>query len=340
MLTAILEQPYLSDAGRAFLAEDLTNALIARLVREASWMKHPEYAGRSIAKPLVICGIPRTGTTALHKILSVDAQFQGLDHWLCRGPKPRPPQESWLQDPRYQDAAELLAKRHAAMPTAKIAHDVLVDEVDECLEVLRLDFVSNFYPSLIGCEDYDRWFQQQDEKPSYRRLADTLRLIGLHDDRTWLLKNPGHFAQMEALLDTFPDARVIVTHRDPVKSIGSLGSVLADPRRLLFQHPDPTKIGPRELAYWGGAKRRTEEVRQRHLTDQFLDVDHRDFHADPIGTVRGIYSHFDLTLAPETEGAMRRWLAANPPAKLGEHRYRLEDYGVTEEDVTEALGEG
>lgn len=340
MLSEHVGSPALSDIGREWYRRELANALVGRLVREDEWKKHPGYKHRGIDEPLVICGIPRTGTTALHKLLSVDSQFQGLDNWLTSWPKPRPPRETWENERGFREAVANLDHMFTLIPQMRVAHEMVADEVDECLEVLRLDFVSNRFPSSFIIPEYDAWFQDQDETPCYRRLADTLRLIGLNDDRTWLLKNPGHFAEMEALLDTFPDARVVITHRDPVKSIPSLGSVLSGMYGLCYTTPELTRIGPRELAYWSKAREKTDAVRRRRPAEQFLDIDHRDFHADPIAIVRHIYTHFGIDLADDTVAAMKEWLAANPAGKHGAHNYRIEDYGVTEQEIRARLGDG
>ena len=326
--------------GRDFWDEEITTALIGRLVREAEWKANPAYRDRSIKAPLVICGIPRTGTTALHKLLSVDPQFQGLDHWLTAWPKPRPPRATWPQEPGFLHAVEILQKRFADVPGMLASHEIVADEVDECLEVLRLDFVANRFPSMTSLPSYDRWFQAQDETPFYRRLADTLRLIGLDDDRTWLLKNPGHFGHLDSLFAVFPDARVVITHRDPVKSIPSLCSVLEHAHRLIDPEADLAKVAKREIAYWTRAKRDTERQRQQLPADRFVDVDHIRFHADPIGVVRQIYGHFGLELAPEVEAGMLAWLKANPADKHGEHHYTLDHFSISAEEIRAALGEG
>lgn len=338
MLATHLGSDAFNTVGREEYREELIVALVGRLVREDTWKKHPDHASRTIARPLVICGIPRTGTTVLHKLLSVDPQFQGLDNWLTSWPISRPPRAEWDDIQGFRDARARLDHFFDLVPELRVSHEMVADEVDECLQVLRLDFVAYSYPASYDLPDYDVWFQAQDERPLYRRLADTIRLIGLHDDRTWLLKNPGHVAQMEALLDAFPDARVIITHRDPVKAIPSLCSVLSGMRRMLYRDPDLKKLGPREIAYWAGAKRRSDAVRQQYAPDQFLDIDHRDFHRDPMGTVRGIYAHFGLELTQGTEQAMLAWLAANPAGKHGEHRYELADYGITKAQIKNAFG--
>ena len=340
MLAEHLASPELTQAGYDYVYGEMVGALVGRLVREDEWKKHPEHKDEKIERPVVICGIPRTGTTALHKVMSMDPQFQGLDNWLTSWPKPRPPRETWAQEKGFQMAKAALEKFFKDVPGMLVTHEMVADEVDECLEVLRHDFVCNRFPSSFNIPEYDAWYQAQDEKPCYRRLADTVRLIGLNDRRTWLLKNPGHFAEMEALLSVFPDARVIITHRDPVKSIPSLTSLLSDLRRMVYKDPDLTLMGPRETAYWGKAKDRTEALRKTLPTGQFIDINHSDFHADPIGAVRKIYDYFGLDLKPEVEQKMKDWLAANPAGKHGKHTYEITDYGVTEQDVRDAMGEG
>lgn len=329
-----------SKPGADFWLEEVENALVGRLVREAEWKRHPEYRTRPISEPLVICGMPRTGTTALHKLLSVDPQFQGLDHWLTTWPKPRPPRAQWENEPGFQNAVRILEKRFANHPGQKISHDVVADEVDECLEILRLDFVTNRFPSMTSIPEYDRWYQQQDETPYYRRLADTIRLIGLHDDRTWLLKNPGHFGHLDSLFAVFPDARVVITHRDPMKSIPSLCSVLSHSHLAMEPNADLKAMAHRELDYWETAKVRTEAVRKQMPREQLLDVDHADFHNNPMGTVKRIYSYFGITLSPEAEGALEGWIAANPKGKHGEHTYDLATYGLDEREIRRRFGEG
>jgi hypothetical protein len=161
-----------------------------------------------------------------------------------------------------------------------------------------------------------------------------LRLIGANEpDTRWLLKNPGHIAQMECLLEVFPDALIVQTHRDPVQAVPSLCSTLHMARRM-FEGDDarPEAIGPRECAYWGDAINRTERLRAMRR-DRFFDVDHRVFHGDPLGTVRKIYAHFGLTLREPVIAGMQRWIAESPTSKHGEHRYKASSYGVSEQQI-------
>ena len=320
--------------GREFGAGTVVGTLAARLHAHEGWKRDPQCLQKPIVKPLVITGIPRTGTTALHKLLSMDPQFQGLEHWLADVPMPRPRREEWERNTHYRTVVANLDAFFRAAPEMRAAHEMTAHEVDECLEVLKHCFVSNRFASGWNVPSYDAWFQQQDERPAYRYFANTLRLIGAHDDRVWLLKNPGHIAQLDALLEIFPDARVVQTHRDPGTALPSLCSVLKMSRVVLEGDAvDSRSIGPRECRYWHEAAMLAIAVRQRSPSRQFFDVDHRRFHAEPMRIVHELYDYYGLTLSAEAEAAMRRWIAANPANRLGEHRYAAADFGLDPNEI-------
>jgi hypothetical protein len=334
LLESMLRDMRFSEIGRQFGMGTVVGTLAARLHTERGWKQRPDYRKVELRRPLVITGIPRTGTTALHKLLSMDPQFQGLEHWLTEAPQPRPPRETWAAHPAFQASVAGLETFFRIMPEMRLAHDIVADEVDECLEVLRQDFVSNRFASGMHVPSYERWFRTQDEAPSYRRFVDVLRLVGVDaPGQRWLLKNPGHVAQMECLLEVLPDACVIQTHRDPVRAIPSLCSTLHMARRMF--EGDAARadaIGPREVEYWATAMDTTARVRAKR-SEQFHDVHHRDFHRDPMGVVRGIYERFDLRLSDEAARGMQAWIDASPTTRHGEHRYRIEDYGITSDQV-------
>jgi len=187
---------------------------------------------------------------------------------------------------------------------------------------------------------YDRWLFRQDEQASYRRYADVLRLIGADEpDKRWLLKNPGHIATMDCLLEVFPDALIVQTHRDPVQAVPSLCSTLHMARRMYEGEAARAEvIGPRELDYWGRAIAATEAIRCRH-PERFFDVDHREFHADPLGTVRRIYRRFELTLSDSARERMQHRIAASAAAGPGVHRYRASSYGLSEQQIRKTFAD-
>lgn len=337
MLVEEMNKLSLDEGARQFWREELIGTLIPRAAREKAFKDHPEWRQGEISKPLVICGLPRTGTTALHKVMSIDSQFQGLENWLSIWPMPRPPRAEWGRHLGYRLAAAILETRGAQIPGLTSQHEVVVDEVDECMEVMKLGFVNNRFPELASIPEYDEFFQAQDELTQYRELAETLKLIGLNDDRPWLLKNPGHFVGIETLLKVFPDARVIVTHRDPLKALASLNSILSHPRKLIEPNLDLRRLGRRDVEYWSKGVDAMRRARATRPSEQFLDVAHSDFHGDPIGTINAIYDHFGLVLDERTEQRMSTWIADNPAGKHGAHTYDPGEYGLNAEEVCAAF---
>jgi hypothetical protein len=168
--------------------------------------------------PLVVTGIPRTGTTALHKLLSMDPQFQGLEQWLIGTPMPRPPRLAWDTNPQFRAAVANQQAFLDAVPALRVSHEVNADEVDECLNLLAQSFVSHYPATGFGLPGYDRWWWQRDETDSYRRYADNLRLIGADaPGQRWLLK-PGHITHLMPCGGVSGCLRH-PTHRDPAKCI-------------------------------------------------------------------------------------------------------------------------
>jgi hypothetical protein len=312
--------------------------LVGRLHSELGWRETPECLEEPIVQPLVIAGIPRTGTTALHSLLAMDPQFQGLQNWIIPNPIVRPPRERWADHPLHRAAVERVAALAAASPKAMRVHTVEADDVDECLALMMQSFVTNQLPSLLDLPSYDAWYLEQDEATSYRRLADNLRLIGHAErEKIWLLKNPTHLLRMQTLLEVLPDARIIHTHREPVATFGSMCSMLAAFRG----NPEPGSpaalaIGPRQLRLYKIATEHTMAVRKGR-PEAFHDVHQSELATDPMGVVHGIYRRFDLELGPEAEHRMQQWIAAHPVNARGEHRYRPEDYGLSDEAIRREL---
>lgn len=312
--------------------------LVGRLHSEQGWAEHPGCLDRAIARPLIITGIPRTGTTALHMLLAMDPQFQALTRWIIPNPIVRPAPHLWADHPLHRAAVRAAQQLHESSPKAMAAHGIGADDVDECLALMLQSYVTNQLPSLLDLPSYDAWFMAQDEAASYRRLADNLRLIGYAEPRkTWLLKNPTHLLRMETLLCEFPDARIIHTHRAVVPTFSSMCSMLAAFRG----DPPPGSaaalaIGPRQLRLYKVATEHTMAVRERH-PGAFHDVHQEALRADPLGVVRGIYEHFELALSPEAETRIRGWIAAHPAIAGEVQRDRLEDYGLTKDGIRREL---
>jgi hypothetical protein len=313
-------------------ARDLAlGPLVGRLWSQAGWQGRPDCLRARLPAPVFIVGIPRTGTTLLHKLLSLDARFQVLQNWILPNPMVRPDRDQWDEfEPfraawvRFDQAPETIRRTHLVRP----------DEADECLSMMAQSFVSNLFGSRAWVPDYDKWFLAQDMTPSFARLADNLRLIGADEaDRPWLLKNPSHVLALPELFAVFPDARIVQTHRDPQVAIGSVVSLLT---KLSGQDPRPRAA--REVALWGEGMRRTTMAR-RNSEHRFYDIFYDELVADPVRVCENLLGWLGLDLEERTRDRMVRWLSENPQGQHGEHRYEPAELGVTQAAVEEHFGE-
>jgi hypothetical protein len=332
-----------TETGRRIAWGQVVTALAARARATAEMNKIPDLDALPVPRPLVITGIPRSGTTALHRLLALDPQFQGLQTWLTDAPMPRPPREAWDAHPMFQRAVRALEARFAATPDLRAAHNMIAEELEECIFILGHSFCSNMWTSGWTVPSYDAWWQAQSEAPAYRYAKRVVQLIGSSDPRRrWLLKNPGHIDNLDLLFASYPDACVVQTHRDPAKAVPSLAALLVQLLRLL-EGPDRLELRARmlirrETAKWAKAVRNADRVRERHA-GQVMDVVHADFHADPIGIVRRIYAFAGLELTHATETAMRQRAQEKPELSHGAHRYDLADFGMSAAEVRDEYGD-
>ena len=334
LLALDVDKPSFTKQGYQFAYQMLVGNLVSRLLTQEGWKLRPDCLNNQITKPLVILGIPRTGTTALHKLLSVDTQFQGLECWLTQFPMPRPPLEDWPASTWYQASVAGLDAMFALVPEIRKAHDIKADDVDECLNILKQDFCSNMFGSSLPVPSYDDWWSEQSEAPSYRRYVKVMQLIGANSpDKKWLLKNPGHLANVDLLLEIFPDACIVQTHRNPVKAIPSVCSTIRYGRMLIEgENVRPDVLGKRELNYWSKAVCHADEIRKR-APQQFFDVTQADFNRDPLAVVESIYDYFGLELTSDTIELMQRRIGLNPERSHGLHSYSIEQFGIEEADI-------
>src|SRR5215468_1876234 len=338
---AVLLDSYARDAGLTAKGTRVTRALlrgalVARLLSEAAWAQHPEYADVGIERPVFVTGLPRTGTTALHRLLTADPANQGLEVWLTQAPQPRPPRETWASNPVFQYIQASFERHHVSYPEFMAVHYMAADQVEECWQLLRQSMRSISYECLAHLPGYSSWLAGQDWTAAYRRHRRNLQLIGLPDaGRRWVLKNPSHLFALDALLRVYPDALVIQTHRAPRTAIASVCSLAAQASAGWSATFRGEVIGRDQLETWAYGLDRFTEARARHDPAQFYDIEYDDFVAKPMGTVAAVYRHFGLTLGGRAADAMRALCEQNPGAGGPGHHYALSDFGLTGEQVDE-----
>lgn len=342
LLQSMDYDPRFSEAGRRIAWGQVIGVLNSRVHAIRAMKQHPEYADQRVPAPVVITGVPRTGTTALHRLMAVDPRFQGLQTWLLDSPMPRPPAETWADYPEFQRTLAELEARHGAAPGMQAAHHRAAEEVHECCMLLWQSFVSNLWSMGWSAATYDAWWQCQSEAPAYDYYRRCVQLIGLNDpDKRWLLKNPGHIEHLDLLFAVFPDARVIQTHRDPAKAVPSLVSLLMNLHPVMEEgraEQRAENMLAREVAKWANAVRKAEAVRARH-PGQVLDVAHAEFHAEPMRVLDRIYEFIGWDIPDETRAGFARRIEEKPELQHGVHRYRIADYGMTEAEARAPFGD-
>lgn len=323
-----LDRPH-AEASAFRIGQSLdTRALAVRGLKE-----HPEVLAEPVKAPIVIAGLVRSGTTALHLLMSLDPQFQGPEHWLAVYPMPRPPASTWEMVPEYRVEKAALARFIEMSPEAAEDHMMTAEGIEESLFILAASFASNMFPSMWHVPNYDAWYRGRDDTDSYRWLADVLRLIGAGDERRWLLKNPTDLFSMREVLSVFPDAMVIQTHRDPIDAMPSISNLIYSARRAFCgEMAEAADVGRREAEIWSQALERADEVRSGS-TNRFVDVEFGDFTRDQMSTICSIYEQLDLTLSAETEAAMQSWLDAHPRTSAKGPKHDPADFGLSRDGL-------
>lgn len=313
-------------------------ALKNRLWAEACFAAHPEIRQRKLGAPIVIVGPHRSGTTRLHSMLATDGRLRHLKAWEGINPAPRPGLPDGGRTQRHAEVKAALEARDALYPGAYLAHPMHADWPEEEMLLLNQSFAGFTPLGMFHVPDYYRWFKADAKRHAYRHMADLMRLLdwagGVPEGRPWLLKNPQHMMDLGSLLAVFPDARLVFTHRDPIKTVGSTLSLMW---LYSVQHTDaPCRAQVRDiwLDFCEESARRSIEARRGIAAGQQMDVYYEDVNRDWRGVVQRIYAFAGLEFLPATASAMADWLAAShSEGKHGGHRYALEDFGTTAEEV-------
>ncbi len=335
--------PRFSEQGKRGAWGQVIGTLRSRAQAIKSMNENPGFDAKPIVSPVVITGVPRTGTTALHRLMAVDPRFQGLQTWLIDSPMPRPPIETWSEYPQFRRSVGELETHYNAAPEARAAHHRAAEEVHECCLILWHSFKSN----ILACggwssQTYDAWWRSQDERASYEYYYKCVQLIGSNEpDKRWLLKNPGHIENLDLLFAIYPDAKVIQTHRDPAKAVPSLVSLLMNMHPIYEEgraQQRAENMLVREVNKWAEAVQKAETVRELY-PDQVLDVVHADFHANPMAVLDRIYRFIDMDIPDDTRAAMAQRIEDKPELARGVHRYDIREFGMTEEQAREPFGD-
>ena len=331
LLASFESEAALTLLGRIIVRSDALRTLENRLHFVDTLKRNPEITAAPIRQPLFILGLPRTGTTILHELLAQDPANRVPMTWEVMHPWPPPERATYDTDPRIAQVEKHFSGVDKIIPNFKSMHPMGAQLPQECVAITQHEFATMLYPTTHHVLSYQRWLDAADMRWVYASHRRWLQYLQWRcPAERWVLKSPGHLWALDALLAVYSDARIVQTHRDPLKVIASLASLVALLRGMASDRIDPHAIGAEWTQVLAQGLEKTMQVRATGMlhADQVFDMQFAEFIADEIAMVRRIYTHFDMEFTAEAESRMRRFLAANPKDKHGGHRYTLRHSGL------------
>jgi hypothetical protein len=339
VLCGALAGTELTELGRMVWHGRLLGHLVTRL-RVVDWIaRHPATLALAVPAPIFVVGLPRTGTTALSHLLAQDPETRSLRVWESAQPVPPPEKRHEHDDPRIAEAEKGLAAMHQFAPELAAMHEDTATDSTENHDVLGMSFRTLHFDGMAWIPRYVEWWLSCDMLPAYRSMKTVLQLLQSRCGPTrWHLKSPPDSLFLDAVLAVFPDARFVMTHRDPASVLGSVCSIIHAMQSLTGKAGERSAIGRLELDIWVEAMRRLLAVRARIGEARFADVHFHELVADPVGVIGRAYERIGVPFTAEAERRIAAHAAAHPRGRRGEHRYRLEDWGLERAGVHAAFG--
>lgn len=337
LLDAIDKEARLSDMGRYLQAENILNSLTTRLKTVQATKDHPEILDEKVEVAAVIVALHRTGSTLLHRLLSAAPCFTALTWWEAQYTCPFPGEERGKPVARRAAAQQKLDAWLQAMPELMSMHPMSLDQPDEDTTISEQVFMGLSPESFFWIPSYARWSETADHAPVYEDLRTTLKFLQWQDPtrkgKAWILKTPSHLLSPEPLAAAFPEALIIQTHRDPLKTTPSFCSMTYTLHGMQSDHVDPHALGAHWSSRLSKVIRRLLESRSRIGEDRFMDIRYEDLVVRPLEIAAEIFTRMGRTMRREDADAMAAWMAANGRDNRPSHKYSLEQFGLTEDQL-------
>jgi hypothetical protein len=337
VLLETYEGARLSPRGRRATRRRLVELLSNRLRIAETLRAHPEIRERAVRRPVYLTGLPRTGTSALFNLLATDPASRPLLLWEARNPTPPVGELAGEPDPRMLALGAALDKMRAHNPEFAKIHDARADGPEECVELLAHTMSSVMIGVEVLMSPYREWFEESDPRPAYAYYRALLQMLDWQrPGERWLLKSPAHLWALDVIVEMFPDACIIQTHREPAEVVGSYCSMM-EALMAGQEGVDPIALGPTVLEYLARSVERAIATRAAGKAGRVVDVEYADLVGDPIATVERVYDALHLPLAAATRDAMAAHVRDHAKDKHGAHRYDLARFGLSAASVNERM---
>ncbi len=333
LVEAVEAMPFAA-ALREAVATQVTQLLATRLQLEEDARQQPKILHGEIRRPLIVLGLPRTGTTWLFELLALDPGARAPLTWEAAAPCPAPELATFATDPRIRRTQAGFDAMLQAVPELATMHPFGATMPAECNAIMQLHFASSNFWASYDVPDYLRWLTEAPARGAmniHRRVLQQLQWKG--PKGRWVLKSPPYLLMLEALLVAYPDACLVQTHREPAKMVASLANMIRALRRA--RHPDiaelldPESIARSVLYHFGTALQRGVVSREDPgVESRFLDIAYRDLVRDPVETVRRIYDRFDLPWTAAFDERLKLHIKKRRGTGHGKHIYDPAEFDI------------
>lgn len=337
LIDSINNEASLNEIGIQAQPIRIQGLLSNRLRFEEDLKKFPEILDQEIIAPIVIVGLPRTGSTMTHRLLASDPNHTAMLWWEGRYPALLPGEKRGDIEARMELGKAEVDAVVAASPEALDIHPWDYKGADEEILLLEHNFLSTVPESFMALPSYSEWIEEQDHTLAYEDLKKFIQYLQWQnpgrEKKRWVLKSPHHLGFIDKMISVFPDAKIIQTHRDPIKTVPSFCSMCANLFEPLTTNFDKVFIGKHWSNKLTRALNHCMNISEQH-PDNFLDLEFLNMIKDPIDEMKKIYEFIGESFGEKTEVAMEAWREENKH-EMGAHKYSLEEYDLTESQIND-----
>ena len=337
LIDSINNEANLNEIGIQAQPIRIQGLLTNRLRFEEDLKKFPEILDQEIIAPIVIVGLPRTGSTMTHRLLASDPNHTAMLWWEGRYPALLPGEKRGDIETRMELGKAEVDAVVAASPEALDIHPWDYKGADEEILLLEHNFLSTVPESFMALPSYSEWIEEQDHTLAYEDLKKFIQYLQWQnpgrEKKRWVLKSPHHLGFIDKMISVFPDAKIIQTHRDPIKTVPSFCSMCANLFEPLTTNFDKVFIGKHWSNKLTRALNHCMNISEQH-PDNFLDLEFLNMIKDPIDEMKKIYEFIGESFGEKTEVAMEAWREENKH-EMGAHKYSLEEYDLTESQIND-----
>jgi hypothetical protein len=337
---AVDTEAQLNDIGRFAVERNVIGSLVNRLKILDHARSRPEITDERIDAPLVVVGMFRAGTTFLSQLLDRDPHNRALLRWEASDSVPPPTPQTYRAGPRVDAANEAIGMLESLNPQMRVVHHEDAEGPTECITLLGQDFKSLTWEALANVPSYSAWLLNADYASAYAYHRTALQVLQSGGRRgAWTLKSPNHAIALPALAAEYPDANIVLLHRDPTVLCASACSLISTLTGTFSDADHTAYIAEHWTEMLAVSVDRTEAFRAEHPERPIIDVQYADLLSDPLGTVERVYGACDRDFDGVARSAMTDFVASNPKGRFGTHGYHLEDYGLEAGAIVERFAE-